>query len=148
MDSPAPRFVFRKNDPKVIQKKGESVPRSPRVFEKQGAWYFTTREGILVGPYAEAFDAELGASLLIARLAQMDDEGASRGEILRFLHHEPTICFPTEEESETTASTQTGLRPAGLRRWLATVENAKRHMGSKWLGTDGKAEASSESSGS
>lgn len=44
--------------------------RRERIFERGGHWYFRTREGIDVGPYASRFEAEIEADILIARLAR------------------------------------------------------------------------------
>jgi hypothetical protein len=44
--------------------------RRERVFERGGHWYFRTREGIDVGPYASRFEAEIEADILVARLAR------------------------------------------------------------------------------
>jgi hypothetical protein len=46
------------------------IVRSSRFIEQDEGWYFRTREDVMLGPYAEKFDAEISASLLIARLAQ------------------------------------------------------------------------------
>jgi len=46
--------------------------RSARFIEDAEGWYFRTREDVMLGPYAEKFDAEISASLLVARLAQAD----------------------------------------------------------------------------
>ncbi|MGI9326513.1 MAG: DUF6316 family protein [Pseudomonadales bacterium] len=75
---------FRKED-KQASKQSERAPvRSERFFKKDSGWYFKTREGIAVGPYADAFDAELSASLLISRLAQLESEEDPRIAIRRF----------------------------------------------------------------
>ena len=47
-----------------------NIVRSARFIERDDGWYFRTRESVLLGPYAEKFDAEISASLLVARLAQ------------------------------------------------------------------------------
>ena len=50
------------------------ITRSARFLNNEDQWFFRTREGILLGPYSSKFDAELSASLLIARLAQLGDK--------------------------------------------------------------------------
>ena len=50
------------------------VVRSARFVEQDEGWFFRTREGILLGPYADKFDAEISASILVARLAQLDED--------------------------------------------------------------------------
>jgi hypothetical protein len=59
--------------------------RSARYVEAQDGWYFRTREGIAVGPYPTEFDAQVCASLLIARLAQADPKSDLSGVIQEFL---------------------------------------------------------------
>lgn len=46
--------------------------RSSRFSKTEEGWYFRTREGLTLGPYPTGFDAELSASLLITRLAQLE----------------------------------------------------------------------------
>ena len=55
--------------------------RANRAFQLNGEWYFTTREGIDVGPYATQFDAELEAGLLAQKLKQTPSEEVS--EVIR-----------------------------------------------------------------
>jgi hypothetical protein len=70
-------------------RRGEELPphqrRSGRFVETEEGWYFKTREGIAVGPYPTEFDAEVCASLLTARLAQLDRNVDVRGVIRDFL---------------------------------------------------------------
>jgi uncharacterized protein DUF6316 len=57
-------------------KEADKIPqlvRTARFVETDEGWYFRTREGIMLGPYAGKFDAEVSASLLVARLAQLED---------------------------------------------------------------------------
>ena len=42
--------------------------RTGRVYSVDGAWFFTTREGIDVGPYATELEAGIEAELLVQRL--------------------------------------------------------------------------------
>ncbi len=49
----------------TLNRQGEegSVPnRNDRVLEKSGYWYYTTREGVDIGPFDTATDAEVGVS--------------------------------------------------------------------------------------
>ena len=62
---------LRKEDAEA--QKIPQIVRTARFVETEQGWFFRTREGIMLGPYAEKFDAELSASLLVARLAQLDD---------------------------------------------------------------------------
>jgi hypothetical protein len=63
----------------------ERVARSTRFIHSDEGWYFKTREGLTLGPYAEEFDAEISASLLIASLAQLDPGGDATATIQRFI---------------------------------------------------------------
>ena len=59
------------------EKHADRIPefmRSARFVETDEGWFFRTREDITLGPYAEKFDAEISASLLVARLAQLDED--------------------------------------------------------------------------
>lgn len=55
--------------------------RRERVFDRAGHWYFRTREGIDVGPYASRFEAEIEADILTARLSR--DSAAHSMRIIR-----------------------------------------------------------------
>ena len=59
--------------------------RSERFVEAEDGWYFKTRENILVGPFTTAFDAHLAASLLCARLSQLDHTDESPQVIRSFI---------------------------------------------------------------
>ena len=63
----------------------ERVARSTRFMHTDEGWYFKTREGVKLGPYAEEFDAEISASLLIAALDQLDSGADATPVIQRFL---------------------------------------------------------------
>jgi len=51
-----------------------NIVRSARFIETDEGWFFRTREQIMLGSYAEKFDAEISASPLVARLAQASSE--------------------------------------------------------------------------
>ncbi|MEE4301406.1 MAG: DUF6316 family protein [Pseudomonadales bacterium] len=56
---------------------GEDAPppkRSPRLYEENGEWYFRTREGAAMGPYATREEAEQGLADFIEfiQLAPLD----------------------------------------------------------------------------
>ena len=72
-----------KDDPEI-----EDFVRSARFVETEEGWYFKTREGILLGPYEEKFDAEISASLLVARLAQLE-EGKDPAAVIQAFEHDP-----------------------------------------------------------
>lgn len=76
---------LRRSDSTKKQQAGGREPvRSERFFRRDSGWFFKTREGIAVGPYADPFDAELSASLLISRLAQLESSEDPRAAIRRF----------------------------------------------------------------
>ncbi len=52
--------------------------RSDRFFRCNDKWYFHTREGSAVGPYASRFDAEIDAGRLLALLRDTPDDQALR----------------------------------------------------------------------
>ncbi len=63
----------------------DSAVRTTRYLETEDGWFFRTREGVMLGPYAEQFDAEISASLLIARLAQLEPGADATSTIQRFI---------------------------------------------------------------
>lgn len=75
-------MTSRKSDRKAAAKR---VRRSKRFEQRADGWYFKTREGVKLGPYAEEFDAEISASLLIAQLAQLDPSADASAAIQRFI---------------------------------------------------------------
>ena len=44
---------------------GNVPTRNDRVFKKSSYWYYTTREGVDIGPFDNQADAELGATEFI-----------------------------------------------------------------------------------
>ena len=68
-----------------IGRSAEHQVRTNRLVETADGWYFRTREGIEIGPYPSEFDAGLGASLLVARLAQLDEDADFAAHIRAFL---------------------------------------------------------------
>ena len=56
-----------------------------RLLKQTQGWFFRTREGIDIGPYKTEFDAELAASLLISRLAQLPPGPEQQAQIRFFL---------------------------------------------------------------
>ena len=69
----------------------EKIPqivRTARFVETDDGWFFRTREGIMLGPYAEKFDAEISASILVARLAQLDD-GVDPSAVIQAFETDP-----------------------------------------------------------
>lgn len=62
-------------------RRGESAAlwfRTGRVFRVDGQWYFYTREGIDVGPYATEMEAGIEADLLVQRIKDVPFEDTSR----------------------------------------------------------------------
>jgi hypothetical protein len=52
--------------------------RSDRFFRSNEKWYFHTREGAQIGPYATRFDAEIDAGRLLALLRDTPEERSLR----------------------------------------------------------------------
>lgn len=73
---------LRKSDKAAAAKR---VARSTRFMHTDDGWYFRTREGVMLGPYEEEFDAEISASLLVAALAQLDPAADATAAIQRFM---------------------------------------------------------------
>lgn len=57
--------------------------RSGRVFLSDGKWFFHTREGVDVGPYASQFEAEIEAGMLKELLRERGDKGYESMAIIR-----------------------------------------------------------------
>ncbi len=74
--------------------------RSERIFKRSGHWYFRTREGINVGPYATEFEAEVESSILKNLLKRCKD-GESQEVIREFLFDSITLSAGTREEAST-----------------------------------------------
>jgi uncharacterized protein DUF6316 len=81
---------LRKKD-KEKQQSIPSLVRTARFVETKEGWYFRTREGMMLGPYADKFDAELSASLLVARLAQLE-EGKDPAAVIQAFELDPSNC--------------------------------------------------------
>lgn len=45
--------------------KGDTPARNSRFFEENGYWYYTTREGMNIGPFDTLHEAESGVSAYI-----------------------------------------------------------------------------------
>jgi hypothetical protein len=58
--------------------------RTERLFAVADGWYFTTREGIDVGPYRSRDEAQAGAARLLALLRHLPPGPTSRMAIERF----------------------------------------------------------------
>jgi len=80
-----------------------AVQRSTRYLQTEEGWYFNTREGVMLGPYLDQFDAEISASLLIARLAQLDPEADATPVIQRFLTDPANAHMASAPKLETKA---------------------------------------------
>lgn len=76
-------MALRKSDTPVAATQ-EYIRRS-RFRQTPEGYFFMTREGVPVGPYETLFDAELSASLLIARLAQLDSNVGTLAMIQSYL---------------------------------------------------------------
>ena len=78
---------LRKKD--KAKERNPDIVRSARFLETEDGWFFRTREDIMLGPYLDKFDAELSASLLVARLAQLDD-GKDPAAIIQSFENDPS----------------------------------------------------------
>ena len=71
--------------------------RSDRIFRSEGYWYFHTREGIDVGPYATQFEAEIESSILKNLLKQC--AAGEQLEVIReFIFDSITLSAGTSKE--------------------------------------------------
>jgi len=119
---------------KMKPRKGENLTenqkRSHRFVETDEGWFFRTREGIDVGPYPTEFDAEVCASLLTARLKQLDPSADVRGVIQSFLS-DPTSgprsaqFRPAKVTDAREPATKTSSSLAVVARMKALLERAK-----------------------
>lgn len=60
--------------------------RADRVFAMNGQWFFSTREGIELGPYLSHSEAEAQASILSHRLERMCPGKQSRAVVCQFIY--------------------------------------------------------------
>lgn len=96
--------------------------RTERVHQQGQHWFFRTREGIDIGGFASAFDAQLAACLLIDRLAQAESVLETRQALQLFLHA-PPIAFADAGATAAPAARSAPSRGRwqigdSLRRWL------------------------------
>jgi hypothetical protein len=56
--------------------KGVVPDRNGRFLEKEGYWYYTTREAVDIGPFDNRKDAELGVSEFIAFICDSEPKMA------------------------------------------------------------------------
>ena len=85
--SSKPNFSSTKNEMSV--RKGEECKtwfRSERFYSMDGAWFFSTREGAEVGPYATKEDAHKDERRLVKLLAATPDPTAATILIHEFKH--------------------------------------------------------------
>ncbi len=57
--------------------------RIDRIAETAPGWYVRTREGINIGPFSSQFQAEIEASMLVAKLARAGAAAGVASEIIR-----------------------------------------------------------------
>ena len=76
-----------------------NIVRSDRFVETDEGWFFRTRENIMLGPYAEKFDAEISASLLVARLAQLE-EGKDPAKVIHAFVTDPANATIVQTRSQ------------------------------------------------
>jgi len=70
---------YRKNEPP------KTWFRSDRVFRSNGTYYFHTREGIDVGPFASEFEAQVESSILKNVLKDARTKAAAISAIREFM---------------------------------------------------------------
>jgi hypothetical protein len=58
--------------------------RGSHLFPAGGKWYFNTREGLDVGPFASRAEAEINSTRLRLVLAKINDPQLARTVILRY----------------------------------------------------------------
>jgi hypothetical protein len=74
--------------PEPSQREGEAPwhhERTDRSFRRHGKWFFSTREGLEVGPYQSQAAAELGASMLATMLRGISDSEITAQFIREFM---------------------------------------------------------------
>ena len=89
----------------------EEIARTARFVEKEEGWFFRTREGVVLGPYGNQFDAELSASILVAQLAQAEDGTDTSALIQRFMS-DPANATISGVERRDLMSKASSSRPA------------------------------------
>jgi hypothetical protein len=70
---------YRRNEPRRTRF------RSHRIFRSDSNWYFHTREGIDVGPFASEFEAQVEASILKSLLREAQSTAAAIAMVREFL---------------------------------------------------------------
>ena len=73
-------------------RRGESTKlwfRSERFFKVGGVWFFTTREGINIGPYASELEARKQLQQLLAFVRKTQTAAESRKVVYEFKHQPP-----------------------------------------------------------
>ncbi len=53
--------------------------KTNRIFQVNGEWYFTTREGEDKGPFTSKADAEVQIALYIRRILEIENRGGKTG---------------------------------------------------------------------
>ena len=87
-------------DPRKQERDEKKIPqivRSARFIETNEGWFFRTRENLLLGPYLTKFDAEVSASLLVARLAQLEP-GADPAPVILAFENDPSNATKAQAE--------------------------------------------------
>lgn len=56
---------------------GDIPPRHGRLLQKEGYWYYSTREGVDIGPFDTRADAETGIAAFIDYIHESDPEGSN-----------------------------------------------------------------------
>jgi hypothetical protein len=59
-------------------------PRRDRISQRDGQWWFVTRERVNIGPYETRFDAEIGSRKLARVLRKIRNPAAAELAVRRF----------------------------------------------------------------
>ena len=122
---------LRKEDT-AAEERIPDIVRTARFVQTDDGWFFRTREGIMLGPYGNQFDAELSASLLVAQLAQAEPGTDTAAMIQRFMTDpaNATITQMTCREPQDLAAIRQRARrnnrqvPSFQKAWDAVVRLA------------------------
>ena len=99
------------------------IVRSARFIETDEGWFFRTREQLMLGPYLDKFDAEVSASLLVARLAQLAPDKDPTPVILAF-ENDPSNATKANEERKQPVNLKAIRRRHYLNNALPTFHKA------------------------
>ena len=114
---------LRKQDKEKAADRIPQLVRTARFVETDEGWYFRTREGIMLGPYAEKFDAEISASLLVARLAQLED-GKDPAAVIQAFESDPANATVMQTQEKVPFDLKAIKRKQQIRAAKGTLKKA------------------------